>query len=161
MNQGLLIIVLLLLVLLLSCKAFNYCVLKELFINKETVKKMMNDIYDVKEDFRICTEDEKRVMLSSTIAKECENFVGSTCDPTKLSVEERKELVEAGKCPSLETFQNRCCKDENDLLRGGCIPCDGFENYSPFKETFQGISVNCDEDPSNPLCHGVAPRRSY
>ena len=115
MNQGLLIIVLLLLVLLLSCKVFNYCVLKELFVNKENVIKMMDDIYG-KENFRVCTEDEKRVMLSSTIADECDNFVGtapkkvehfkSYCD--SLSESEKQALIEQGKlhCPTPETFQD-------------------------------------------------------
>ena len=64
MNQGLLIVVLLLLVLLLSCKAFNYCVLRELFVNKETVKQMMDDIYGV-EPFRDCSDDEKAVASAS------------------------------------------------------------------------------------------------
>ena len=61
MNQGLLIIVLLLLVLLLSCKVFNYCVLKELFVNKENVIKMMDDIYGKDTLDKIKSDCEKKV----------------------------------------------------------------------------------------------------
>ena len=168
MNQGLLIVVLLLLVLLLSCKAFNYCVLRELFVNKETVKQMMDDIYGVRENFEPCSEDRRKGMTLSSIAEICDDFVGEGpkrnqrrenfqgCEP---GVSGREELVEAGKCEELkETF--RCCKDEDDLLKGGCQPqpCEGFVNYSPFKETFQDVPDMCKEDPG--LCDPSRSRRS-
>ena len=154
MNQGLLIVVLLLLVLLLSCKAFNYCVLRELFVNKETVTQMMDDIYGVRENFAPCTEDERRGTLQS-VCDAREEFQG--CDP---EVSGREELVKAGRCEQLkENF--RCCKDQNDLISGGCQPCDGFVNYSPFKETFQAIkAVDCEKNPEK--CGAISgTSRSY
>ena len=153
MKQGLLIIVLLLLVLLLSCKFFNYCVLKELFVNKEKVKLMMDDIYEsFLNEKRKCTETEKSVMTSMKINKECSNpetFVGTynehfkgRCDPDAHDI---KELREAGKCPGTnppsEGFID-CCTDKNsndDIINGVCVPCEGYENYCPFKETFEDV----------------------
>ena len=135
MNQGLLIIVLLLLVLLLSCKAFNYCILRELFVNKETVKQMMDDIYGV-ENF--ASKDEcdlkKDFMTEAWYEAECknDNFVGAApkknqCGYSKTESENfqnienfqdvigycdhpneeiMKERRSAGKCPEVtEGFQ--------------------------------------------------------
>ena len=170
MNQGLLIVVLLLLVLLLSCKAFNYCVLRELFVNKETVKQMMDDIYDVRENFASKEECDlkKDFMTEAWYEAECknDNFVGEApkrnqnrnrfqgCD---VGVADREELVKAGKCPPqvLENFQDLppCCSP--DEIRNGkrvgydcSAVCEGFVKYSPFKEKFLNVPTAPPLDPS-------------
>lgn len=179
MNQGLLIVVLLLLVLLLSCKAFNYCVLRELFVNKETVRQMMNDIYGVREHFDhgvdVDCDTENTVRGSDWLKKHgcpvenyknIDNFqdvVMSDCQRRYLeskSENEKAEIIADG-CPQVvkptepvaEGF--RCCT-EKELIDnvGGCElpPCDGFVNYSPFKETYEGVPTMDPKDfmPAKP-----------
>jgi len=174
MNQGLLIVVLLLLVLLFSCKAFNYCVLRELFVNKETVKQMMNDIYGVREHFdcvdEVNCEAERPIRTTDWLREHgcpvenfqnIENFrVMSECEKRyhgSKSESEKARIIADGGCPELNINEGfRCCKDEDDLISGGCQPpmCDGFENYSPFVETYMNIPrVDCETDPSNPQCN--------
>jgi hypothetical protein len=174
MNQGLLIVVLLLLVLLLSCKAFNYCVLRELFVNKETVKQMMDDIYDVRENFEPCSDDRKKGMTSSSIAEICDDFVGKApkrnqnrenfegyCNDSDPEVM-RIRCYDEGKCSGencppqvLENFQDLppCCSP--DEIRNGkrvgydcSAVCEGFVKYSPFKEKFLNVPTAPPLDPS-------------
>ena len=115
MNQGLFIVVLVLLILLISCKAFNYCVLKELFVNKKMVKDMMDDIYGANrqvnvgenvEDFRVCSDTEKKLMTSARIREECDNPENFRNYCASLSSHEREEMVKQGKCEPVEYFQD-------------------------------------------------------
>ena len=152
MNQGLLIVLLTILLLLISCKAFNYCVLKELFVNKEKVREMMNDIYKTdifgnktQEGFQKkenCNADKMSVLSRDQINAECSNAEGFVnCDALPPSVrantEECKEEFQNGELP--------CCTAEL-LVEGaqGGVHCnpnceaflEGFENHSVFKEAF-------------------------
>jgi len=159
MNQGLLIVLLTILLLLISCKAFNYCVLKELFVNKEQVKQMMKDIYNTdifgnktpktQETFqRECSADELSVFTSAKIATECSNAEGfvdcAALPPTiRKKTEECKEGFQNGELP--------CCTAEL-LVEGaqGGVHCnpnceaflEGFENHNVFKETFSTVATN-------------------
>ena len=82
MNQGLLIVLLTILILLLSCKVFNYCVLKELFVNREQVREMMNNVFHTtnlqgnctQEDLpKECSSDQLSMYSSAKIQLECSN----------------------------------------------------------------------------------------
>ena len=146
MKQRLLVIVLLLLLLLVSCKAFNYCILKELFVSKETVQKMMDDIYgkhEPVESFRVCSETEKRLMTSSRIAEECDTEETFQNFPkcSEIHKSAREQVRETGQC--VEGFAPDICCTTQMILEGAEIgkdckePCAGFVDYSPFKESFQ------------------------
>ena len=170
MNQGLLIVVLLLLVLLLSCKAFNYCVLRELFQNKEIVRQMMDDIYGVREHFDhgVEVDDCETESQGRTSAwlikhgcpvenyKNIDNFEGDMSDCQRRYIESKSEsekaAIIADGCPEVAvpttepaatpvTEGFRCCENEDELIEGGCQMCDGFVNYSPFKETFADVTT--------------------
>ena len=166
MNQGLLIVLLTILLLLISCKAFNYCVLKELFVNKKQVREMMSDIYNTdifgnktQESFqqqepvvkRECDANEMSVMRGEQINAQCSNAEGAegfvNCDVLPPSIREETEECKEG-------FQNGelpCCTEEL-LVEGaqGGIHCNpnceaflgGFENHNVFKEAFLTVATN-------------------